>query len=127
MSEHPIPLARPALGAREEEVALRVLRSGRLTQGPELAACEEELAAACAVGVPRAMEGACACLSFHPRKVLTTGEGGAIVGDDDGLLASLRALRSHGLVARPPSGTGGTRFTHFDLPVAGLNYRLPEV
>src|SRR5438477_13203969 len=42
-----IRLGRPAVGAEEEEAALRVLRSGRLTQGPEVAAFEEELAAAC--------------------------------------------------------------------------------
>src|SRR3954462_4877763 len=42
-----IPLARPAIGPAEEEAALRVLRSGWLTQGPEVAAFEEELAAAC--------------------------------------------------------------------------------
>ena len=41
-----IALARPALGEEEERVVLAVLRSGRLTQGPEILAFEEELAAA---------------------------------------------------------------------------------
>ena len=41
-----IPLARPAIAGGEEQAALRVLRSGWLTQGPEVAAFEEELAAA---------------------------------------------------------------------------------
>jgi perosamine synthetase len=36
LSEAPIPLARPELGAREEELALEVLRSGRLSLGPML-------------------------------------------------------------------------------------------
>jgi perosamine synthetase len=35
-SAHPIPLARPDLGAREEELVLEVLRSGRLSLGPVL-------------------------------------------------------------------------------------------
>jgi dTDP-4-amino-4,6-dideoxygalactose transaminase len=70
--------------------------------------------AACAVGVPAAMQGECACLSFHPRKVLTTGEGGAIVGDDEGLRDRLRALRTHGLVAG-------------DVAAPGLNYRMGDV
>jgi perosamine synthetase len=41
----PIPLARPELGAREEELALRVLRSGRLSLGPMVERFERELAA----------------------------------------------------------------------------------
>jgi dTDP-4-amino-4,6-dideoxygalactose transaminase len=55
--------------------------------------------AACAIGsaiapVPR---GVAACFSFHPRKVLTTGEGGAIATADAALAARLRRLRAHGL------------------------------
>ena len=36
------------------------------------------------------------CLSFHPRKVLTTGEGGACLTDDDQLAERLRIFRNHG-------------------------------
>lgn len=53
--------------------------------------------------------------SFHPRKVITTGEGGAIVCDDDDLARRLRALRNHGQETRG-------RFER-----AGTNARLPEV
>lgn len=41
-----IPIASPEIGSAEEEAVLRVLRSGRLAQGPEVAALEEEFAAA---------------------------------------------------------------------------------
>ena len=41
----PIPLARPELGAREEELVLEVLRSGRLSLGPMLERFEREFAA----------------------------------------------------------------------------------
>jgi perosamine synthetase len=41
----PIPLARPELGAREEELALEVLRSGRLSLGPMGERFEREFAA----------------------------------------------------------------------------------
>ena len=41
--------------------------------------------AACAIAVRPAMGGKLACLSFHPRKLLTTGEGGAILTDDEQL------------------------------------------
>jgi perosamine synthetase len=41
--------------------------------------------------------GAVSMLSFHPRKVVTTGEGGMILTDDDALADSLRMLRNHGM------------------------------
>ncbi len=41
-----VPLSRPLIGADEESAVLRVLRSGRLTQGPEVAAFEVEFSAA---------------------------------------------------------------------------------
>jgi dTDP-4-amino-4,6-dideoxygalactose transaminase len=76
--------------------------------------------AACAIGAEAAMRGRAVCLSFHPRKVLTTGEGGAVLTDDLGLIEEVRALRSHGLVLRPGAEVA-------ELATAGLNYRLPEV
>lgn len=57
--------------------------------------------AACSLGAtyrgdPCGSHGVIACTSFHPRKVLTTGEGGACLTDDDALAERLRALRNHG-------------------------------
>ena len=40
-----IPISRPIIGAEEEEAVVRVLRSGRLAQGPEVEAFEREFAA----------------------------------------------------------------------------------
>lgn len=78
--------------------------------------------AACALGA--SLEGRQAgtwgrmgCFSFHPRKAVTTGEGGMIVTDDAGLARRLRALRNHG--ADPDSATQ-------DFICAGYNYRLTE-
>ncbi len=56
-----------------------------------------------------------ATFSFHPRKVVTTGEGGMVLTDDSALAARARLLRDHG---RDPDGT-------FRSP--GLNLRLTEV
>ena len=56
-----------------------------------------------------------ACFSFHPRKVLTTGEGGMIVTDDAGLADRLRRLVSHGL-------EGDKGYTDF-----GYNFRLSDL
>jgi dTDP-4-amino-4,6-dideoxygalactose transaminase len=57
------------------------------------------------------------CLSFHPRKIVTTGEGGAVTTNDASLADAVRQLRHHGW--RPPG--------YEDLPVAGLNYRLSDI
>lgn len=48
LNTEPIPFSRPEFGPAEEEAALRVLRSGWLTTGPECAAFEIEFAAAIA-------------------------------------------------------------------------------
>lgn len=57
--------------------------------------------AACSLGAtlrdtPAASFGTVSCLSFHPRKLITTGEGGACLTDDAALAEELRALRNHG-------------------------------
>jgi dTDP-4-amino-4,6-dideoxygalactose transaminase len=57
---------------------------------------------ACALGATFAGRkcgsfGAVSMLSFHPRKVITTGEGGMVLTDDDDLADSLRMLRNHGM------------------------------
>src|SRR5205814_1349842 len=41
--------------------------------------------------------GALGCLSFHPRKIVTTGEGGAVTTDDPEIADSIRRLRHHGI------------------------------
>jgi dTDP-4-amino-4,6-dideoxygalactose transaminase len=58
------------------------------------------------------------CFSFHPRKVITTGEGGMITTNDDELGARIKLLRSHGGVR-----TGAW----FQFEEAGFNYRLSDV
>jgi len=62
--------------------------------------------------------GRAACFSFHPRKVITTGEGGAVVTNDVALADRLRALRAHGF-AVPPHRP--------ELVEPGLNYRMTEM
>ncbi len=49
-------------------------------------------------GAPCGSHGLLSCTSLHPRKVLTTGEGGAIFTDDADLAFRLRALRNHGQI-----------------------------
>ena len=59
-----------------------------------------------------------ACLSFHPRKILTTGEGGMVVTEDGALATRLRHLRNHG--ASPLAG-------RMDFHEVGFNLRLTEL
>jgi dTDP-4-amino-4,6-dideoxygalactose transaminase len=79
--------------------------------------------AACALGAEHQGRrlgtwGQMGCFSFHPRKTLTTGEGGLICTADAALAERLRSLRSHGMVR-----CGGQ--VHFGEP--GLNYRLTDL
>lgn len=74
--------------------------------------------AACAIGAKSGIGnaggiGVAGCLSFHPRKVITTGEGGAITTNDEALADFARTYRNHGQSA------GG--FT-----ACGSNFRLTD-
>jgi dTDP-4-amino-4,6-dideoxygalactose transaminase len=57
------------------------------------------------------------CLSFHPRKIVTTGEGGAVTTPDADLAQRVREMRDHGIDRR-----GG-----FEIASPGLNYRLSDI
>ena len=54
-------------------------------------------------GTPCGALGLMGCLSFHPRKIVTTGEGGAVTTDEAELAAAVRRLRHHGIAAGAPS------------------------
>ncbi|MEM9493435.1 MAG: DegT/DnrJ/EryC1/StrS family aminotransferase, partial [Myxococcota bacterium] len=69
-------------------------------------------------GVPGGGYGVAGSLSFHPRKVITTGEGGAVVCDDSELAETLRQLRNQG----QSFGPDGRRFAR-----VGSNARLGEM
>ena len=78
--------------------------------------------AACALGASCKAKkagawGVVGCFSFHPRKAITTGEGGMITTDDSRLADRLRALRNHGQDPGVPSP---------DFIVPGFNCRMTE-
>ena len=79
--------------------------------------------AACAIGTTYKGDycgniGTLGCFSFHPRKVITTGEGGMITTNDPVLAEQIQLLRSH----------GGVRVNHwFKYEAAGYNYRLSDI
>jgi dTDP-4-amino-4,6-dideoxygalactose transaminase len=61
--------------------------------------------------------GVAGCLSFHPRKIVTTGEGGAVTTSDEAIADAVRQVRNHGWRSLVPP----------DLPAPGLNYRLSDI
>ena len=59
------------------------------------------------------------CFSFHPRKLLSTGEGGAITTERDDWAEWLRVKLAH--------GASGTKGLGLDFVEYGYNFRLPEL
>ena len=95
-------------------------RPARLEELPDVPVLED---AAGALGAahrdkPCGSLGRLACFSFHPRKIVTTGEGGAVTTDDALLDERVRSLRHHGWA---PSAA------YDDMPVPAFNYRLSDV
>lgn len=93
--------------------------------------------AACAIGsellVGRAWErigrphGTVACFSFHPRKVITTGDGGMLTTRDPALDRKFRLLRQHGMSV-PDTVRHAARTVIFEeYPIVGFNYRMTDL
>ncbi len=78
--------------------------------------------AACALGATEGQKyvgtfGNVGSFSLHPRKAITSGEGGLLVTDDDDIANRLRILRNHGIDIQ----SGSQEFV-----AAGFNYRLTD-
>lgn len=89
--------------------------------------------AACAAGAtldgrPAGGLGTMACFSFHPRKSITTGEGGMLTTDDDGLAEAANRLRNHGAsVSEEIRHHGPKPYLLPDFDVLGFNYRMTDL
>jgi dTDP-4-amino-4,6-dideoxygalactose transaminase len=95
-------------------------RPARLEELPDLPVLEDAAGALGAAHRGRSCGslGLLACFSFHPRKIVTTGEGGAVTTDDAVLAERVRSLRHHGW---SPSGA------YDDMPAPAFNYRISDV
>jgi dTDP-4-amino-4,6-dideoxygalactose transaminase len=110
-----------------------------------LAACMDEIRAlakehglaviedaACAVGTeyrgtPVGTLGDIGCFSFHPRKVITTGEGGMVTTANEELAAKVKSLRNHGSTG-PVRGEDPNRpYAMSTFNVLGFNLRLSDI
>ena len=88
--------------------------------------------AACALGamvggVHEGGFGNCSCVSFHPRKSITTGEGGMILTDDPALAKRMRELRTHGSTVSADARDKGHGFLLPEYNEAGYNYRMTDI
>lgn len=97
---------------------------------PDLAIVED---AACAAGAgykgrPAGSLGEIGCFSFHPRKSVTTGEGGMLTTDDDYLAETLNRLRNHGAsVSEEQRHHGPKPYILPEFEIIGYNYRMTDL
>lgn len=68
------------------------------------------------------------CFSFHPRKAITTGEGGMVTTNDDELAEKIKRLRDHGAAMSDLQRHLGARpYLLADHPDAGYNQRMTDI
>jgi perosamine synthetase len=68
------------------------------------------------------------CFSFHPRKSITTGEGGMLTTDDRELATLARSLRDHGATRSDHQRhTESGAYLLSAYPVLGFNFRLTDI
>ena len=93
--------------------------------------------AACAIGSEIRLDGVwapigapfgdVACFSFHPRKVITTGEGGMLTTRHADWDRQFRLLRQHGMSVPDTVRHQANEVVFEDYPVSGFNYRMTDM
>ena len=94
--------------------------------------------AACAIGAEVCLDdgnwqrigrphGRIACFSLHPRKIISTGEGGLITTADPHLDQMLRHARQHGMTVNDLVRHGSTKAIFEAYPTVGYNYRMTDI
>ena len=68
-----------------------------------------------------------AVLSFHPVKLITTGEGGAVLTNDPDLCQRLRDLRTHGITKDSSRLTRDEGAWYYEQHELGFNYRITDI
>lgn len=79
-------------------------------------------------GTPAGALGTIGCFSFHPRKSVTTGEGGMITTNDDNLADLMGMLRNHGAsISEEQRHHGVKPYMLPDFNLMGYNYRMTDL
>ena len=68
-----------------------------------------------------------ACFSFHPRKILTTGEGGMITTANEEVAARLRRLRQHAMTVSDVARHSSSKVMIESYDEVGYNYRMTDL
>ena len=76
------------------------------------------------IGMPHTLM---ACFSFHPRKILTTGEGGMITTADAKIADRLRKMRQHAMSVSDLARHSSTQIVSESYPEVGFNYRMTDM
>jgi dTDP-4-amino-4,6-dideoxygalactose transaminase len=88
--------------------------------------------AACALGSrykgrPIGAHTEMAVFSFHPRKVICTGDGGMVTTNNAAYAEKMRLLRQHGMSISDVARHGAKTVLNDEYPVLGYNYRLTDL
>jgi len=93
--------------------------------------------AACAIGSEIEWHGAwqrigqphgdIACFSFHPRKLLSTGDGGMLTTSSAELDRTFRLLRQHGMSVPDAVRHASSQVIFESYPIVGYNYRMTDI
>ena len=66
--------------------------------------------------------------SFHPVKIITTGEGGMVTTNNENLFIKLKTLRSHGITKDPKKFISQNKFSwSYEQQYLGFNYRMSDI
>jgi perosamine synthetase len=76
------------------------------------------------IGAPR---GEIACFSFHPRKVITTGDGGMLTTANPEFDRKFRLWRQHGMSVSDTVRHGSSEVIYETYPELGFNYRMTDL
>jgi len=68
-----------------------------------------------------------ACFSFHPRKILSTGEGGMITTNDEQAAVRMRTLRQHAMTVSDLARHSSSKVVIESYAEVGYNYRMTDL
>lgn len=115
-----LPADMRALLAVAERHGLPVVEDAACATGSEIRIGEQWER----IGKPH---GTVACFSFHPRKVLTTGDGGMLTTADPALDAKFRLLRQHAMSVPDTVRHSAQTVIFEEYPEVGFNYRMTDI